>query len=508
MAKRRLISLLPSFQQTTELQNFFGGTVDEVFQPGNSQPISGYIGRHTASDLPGDFYVGEPTELRNAYQLEPGMVSYDANKNLLNALTYPDFIAYLQTAGAIVDDQQRLTETDFYSFAPPINPDMIMNYQEYYWFGDLAGAIDHPALTLSIPFTRVVYDGSTATFALPATIRAVSAEQEDPNVYVIPPGNADADFTALLPSSAFTVDDDTITFIDQPAIGSTLLISRVWSFVTAISGQSNADITDLNDQGVTKLSSAMRIKVLDAAYFIGAWDVEPWDITPDDPTPTVPPSFGWDFSGSGTYMVDGVGQSMRMTADEMLFRNTKPQYITIDRSSRDGNLWSRHNLWVHEDTFAWATDAAFLAPLADRRAKRPIIEFIRDIKLWEQIATLSTTAQQGSNSLPLMQALPDVTGRAVSGSNIASDTVITQVLGTNVLLSKPLVGDIPAGTTVTFSQVWIDESAAINRAGNPLFMLYDLDGVPLNDIGTAGTPCTYPGSDFIGSSMFDYAISQ
>ena len=69
MAKRRLISLLPAFQQTDNLRSFFGSTVDQVFQPGRSRPVSGYIGRRSTNDIQ-DFYVGEPTASRAAYQLE------------------------------------------------------------------------------------------------------------------------------------------------------------------------------------------------------------------------------------------------------------------------------------------------------------------------------------------------------------------------------------------------------------------------------------------------------
>lgn len=62
MAKRRFIQQLPSYNQTTDLTNFFGSTVDEVFQPGTSQPISGYIGEVPSySNSVTDFYVAEPT---------------------------------------------------------------------------------------------------------------------------------------------------------------------------------------------------------------------------------------------------------------------------------------------------------------------------------------------------------------------------------------------------------------------------------------------------------------
>ena len=111
MAKRRLISLLPSYQQTDDLTNFFGSTVDEVFQPGTSEPLSGYIGRRAGAD-PQDFYVPEPDGSRSAYQLEPAMVSYSTPGTVGAVLSYPDWIGYLESNGANVTDHQRLTETE------------------------------------------------------------------------------------------------------------------------------------------------------------------------------------------------------------------------------------------------------------------------------------------------------------------------------------------------------------------------------------------------------------
>lgn len=135
IAKRRLVSLLPGFNQTSDLASFFGATVDEVFQPGTSDAISGYIGPQVGSD----FYVAEPTASRTFYQLEPGMVSTDATvtTTINYSLTYPDLVAYLAVNGGNTSNHQRLFETDYYVWSPPINIDMLVNYAEYYWFGDV-----------------------------------------------------------------------------------------------------------------------------------------------------------------------------------------------------------------------------------------------------------------------------------------------------------------------------------------------------------------------------------
>ncbi len=611
MAKRRLISLLPTYNQTSDLQAFFGSTVDQVFQPGTSEPISGYIGRHAATDNAQDFFVGEPTPSRAAYQLETGMISQDTNGNLQDVLSYPDFIGYLQTTGANVSDQQRLNETEFYTYSPPINIDMLVNYHNYYWFGDRLGAADLPYLTLSIPITyyygtsyqgqnrgqqnpssdkntiegygtgeysagaygRNAITGVNGTglagapetdnwgptiYLLPPSIISVPIEAETPAVYVnnllLDPsqysiitgivvggvsgvGCAGALFngTVMAPVDAASgepVRQDAVIFVTPPPIPDPLawgnrpniMITRVPDYASVIAGQTSVDVSDLNSNGVTTLSSGMRIKIIDARYIIGTWDAQPWDdgvviggatgvgiagalfdgaasapsvVAAGQP---VNRDCGWDFGGDGIYIVDGIGSAafpngLRLTADDTIIRNLAAQYVTIDRSSRDQNLWSLHNSWVHRDTLAWATEATFTIALANRQAMRPIIEFIRDLELWHVDAQLTTTSYGAGDMLSLTQTLPDVTGRAVRGTHIAEGCTVQSISGTTIIISEPLLGDIAVGTTITLQQVWSESS-------DPLFMLYDLNEVALNDF------VTYPGSDFVGSSVFSYAIGS
>jgi len=116
---------------------------------------------------------------------------------------------------------------------------------------------------------------------------------------------------------------------------------------------------------------------------------------------------------SGKFVVEGVGTSIRLislddlpispidTADvpEVLFDDggfdTEPfddaslypgqkDYLTINRSSRDSNSWSRYNRWFHRSVLDYAHRSNNSDFVADERsrAKRPIIEFQPDIKLF------------------------------------------------------------------------------------------------------------------------------
>jgi hypothetical protein len=62
-----------------------------------------------------------------------------------------------------------------------------------------------------------------------------------------------------------------------------------------------------------------------------------------------------------------------------------PDYIVINRSSRDLSMWSKHNRWFHKDVIEAAAIYNNTLPLYDQdfRAKRPIIEFIPNLQLYD-----------------------------------------------------------------------------------------------------------------------------
>ena len=89
------------------------------------------------------------------------------------------------------------------------------------------------------------------------------------------------------------------------------------------------------------------------------------------------------------WYVEGVGKSITLTAveDLIIFDEDPedPDYRTINRSSLDGNPWSRENRWFHIETLR-ATSEYNNTPLDidhDGRAVRPIVEFIPNLKLFD-----------------------------------------------------------------------------------------------------------------------------
>ncbi len=70
--------------------------------------------------------------------------------------------------------------------------------------------------------------------------------------------------------------------------------------------------------------------------------------------------------------------------DQKLNYPTVPDYITIKRNSVDGNPWSRSNRWVHVDVLRQVSTINNVPFVLDSsmNAKRPIIEFEKNIKLY------------------------------------------------------------------------------------------------------------------------------
>jgi len=61
-----------------------------------------------------------------------------------------------------------------------------------------------------------------------------------------------------------------------------------------------------------------------------------------------------------------------------------PDYITINRASKDLNAWTRYNRWVHQDVIAASALANGVQAVypAQQRATRPIIEFKANLQLY------------------------------------------------------------------------------------------------------------------------------
>ncbi|NDB56951.1 hypothetical protein EB001_00635 [bacterium] len=97
-------------------------------------------------------------------------------------------------------------------------------------------------------------------------------------------------------------------------------------------------------------------------------------VTPE----TINTNLGSSFGNSRGYDADGTGFDGTTNSPE------QKDYVTINRSSIDGNSWSRNNRWFHRDVLQAAADYNNVNYNFDsnQQAKRPIIEFLPNIKLY------------------------------------------------------------------------------------------------------------------------------
>lgn len=376
MEKRRFIDLLPSVHQTETLRKFFGTTLDQVFQPGQSENFSAYIGRKPSyHDEATDLYKIEPTIQRRVNQLEPTMFSINADGEITHTLFYDDFINHLKIAKGNVDDHERLFADEIYAWSPPVDVNKLDQFKSYVWFGHDPDAL--PFVTLTSPRVNYTGDGVTRRFVLPEAHSGVDESLETPMLFVdrVP--------------TPFDREGDEIIPVYIPGDGAQIVIFRYGDLAKVVEGAPSFDARDWTDE-VDRLTSNMRVFFADGlsrfegfdtqgfdgnflSYPEVKWDVPPFDtVSFDHGVIQVP----WDKNRRYvTFTLEGIGDAIKVVDYDTLVDIEDPIHVVIDRRSRDRNPWTLANYWFHEDSYAWS------GRTFDRRAKRPIIEFLPDIQL-------------------------------------------------------------------------------------------------------------------------------
>ena len=129
------IKKLPAVFQTVTETKFFDATFDQIFSKRDSDLLAGYLGRRVAGNYNPvtDFYLPEPSKNRTWWQLEATAFARTEDTTKSNIFFYEDLLERLGYYGANTLNQDRLFESEYYSFGPPIDYDMFINYQDYYW---------------------------------------------------------------------------------------------------------------------------------------------------------------------------------------------------------------------------------------------------------------------------------------------------------------------------------------------------------------------------------------
>lgn len=513
---------LPVVNQTTTIKNFFDTTVEQLFSKANIENISAYVGSKDYSVFDtSDTYKIEHNPTRDKYSLEP--VTNNINQSTgesENAMFYQDFLNILKSYGVDTQNQNTLFDSNFYSFLPPINIDKFINYQEYFWSptGPTAKIISGTS-TNSINIETDIL-GKASYTAPDGTVFKNGMVVSFSGNYVIP--------ATYLDDTRWVVEGvgDKIILIDKEQNFATTFSTEDYILFdrTIIDTASDTLINTNNNAEDTRFKSGGLVGIenyIDVDNFSYS-NMNQVDSTSGRPL--------WDgyvtpVGSQLQYVVGGVGAFDIGPYDS---DNTQEvnDYIMMERGAKDNNVWSRINFWYHRQNFLDAGDSL---PKKSKRAVRPIIEFNRDIELFNfgskgvdaiEIASFDNTYAEvvGRPNGGVVDGVTLEVGNRIIFPN--ESTAIAEhvyTIGSNgadpslvTLTEESYTATIGDVISVKFGArkqgveyywngtKWI-EGQQKNKVNTPiLFNAYDYKGIALN------SDSIYPKSDFKGTKIFSY----
>ena len=577
-SQRKSSNHLPRYFRTPTNEKFLNATLDQIMQPGVAKKVSGYIGRKDAKAFTSnDNYVADSEEYKENYQLEPGVIYKDNLENIKFFKDYKDYVNQISNFGGTVSNHSVLNSQEYYSWNPSVDWDKLVNFREYYWlpFGpqtvQIAGQSDEIQTEIEVsanddednlaftfsnnPLVRnpklVLYRGETYTFRVNTPNMALSFKTQR---------TTDPDFNYTQGVSDTGVTDGIITFkvgYDAPNVLYYVDDNNIngGGLITVFDIESNSSIDVEEDvlgnlqytssTGVA-LSNGMKVK------FIGK-------VTPEK-------------YADGEYYVEGVGKSIKLIREDSLqipsqyaedklvpfdteafdrlpFGNASSypglkDYITINRSSQDGNAWTKYNRWFHKDVIETSAKANN-QPLnlnQNNRATRPIIEFDAGIKLYNfGTQSKSDVDLIDSFTTDAFSTIEGSTGYNIDGVDLINGMRILFTADNDVRVknkifevkffdfvdanrnnqqfnqialiettdSDPLENEtvlVTKGDEAKGKSYWYDgtqwklaqEKTSVNQA--PLFDLFDSEQISVSN------NVTYPNTSFTGNKIFSYAV--
>ena len=135
IVKRDLKELFPKeFTNRALIGKFFDYVMNNFFEHSYENFINGYIGRRTELLEEGNFYIKENTPERQLYQLTPMLIDTKTDTNeIKDIVDYSNFINTLKLQGCYTNNHNKLLSNEHWSYCPPIDVDMFLNFNFYYW---------------------------------------------------------------------------------------------------------------------------------------------------------------------------------------------------------------------------------------------------------------------------------------------------------------------------------------------------------------------------------------
>jgi hypothetical protein len=564
---KKSVNLLPILFKTDKNSKFLSGTIDQLIQTPALKRVDGWVGSKitpTYNPLK-DLYLESNLKTKQDYQLDPALVVTNDAFKITKATSYDDLLNQLEFEGSTISKHNRLLNPEVYSYNPHIDWDKFINFEKYYWLPTGPAPVSIGGETKEIVSTYNVTDSEDGLF------------------YVFTPDG-------LTPLPQLTLFRGVTYKFNIKSK------NPFWIKSTRIAGTEGAFRGALNN-GITEGTVTLELdnKTPKTVYFVSENDVlnggEFIIKTIEDNSSievdreiigkkSYTSSSGIAFTNGLTikfvgnvfpstytekiYIVEGVGSAIKLidiatletpeqfaeVYDEKFDNSTfdfyafdqsnnlavTPEYITINKASQDLNPWTRYNRWFHEDVIkisCQANNVPVLLPY-EQKAKRPIIEFIADIQLYnfggfakKNIQFIDTTTKDAFSTVE------GSLGYYVNGEELGQgDRVIFLADNDNYVNNKiyevnfvpidnkfrlsleevedsiPQLGDcavVTKGTTLKGTNWWYNgttwvfaqQKLELNQA--PLFDIFDSNKVSYSNQEV------YPGN-FKGTKLFGYGI--
>ena len=492
------IKKLPAVFQTVTEKKFFDATFDQLLSKKDSDLLAGYIGRRTPGGYKpvNDFYLPEPTKNRTWWQLEATAYARDESSNKTNIFFYEDLLENIDYYGGNTLNQDRLFESEYYSFGPPIDYDMFINYQNYYWINQGLATITITGVT----DTDIVGQSSFNTNQIPGAT----------------------------PANLALTTGMTIVLAGDPVYGTPHIVENIGGCLGIRLVPQFPDFTEgtifeyLAWDGSIQLSTG---RVIDNAR----WDVNTWD------TQTQPTNGDYITIERGSldrnawsrtnkwFHIDAITATVAATGTALPLNSTRALRPIIQFIA-DLNLWKSGTQFNSDLTYGFRNDL-FGVPLRYADYQGQPLSFVNstldiDIAGGELVCFFNDTGTFDMWDSHAWGSPPDTwdagsfqPNQFIFEATIMLDGTVNFVPYTS--FGTPVVeGDIVfitetgpfdaarRGQTWYYSSgLWqeaFNDKLSVNQA--PLFQLYDHDGTKLDD------SVKYPDSTFDGNKIFSYKL--
>lgn len=213
-------------------------------------------------------------------------------------------------------------------------------------------------------------------------------------------------------------------------------------------------------------------------------------------------------------------------------------YLTIAKSSQDANPWSRYNRWFHRSVleYAYSISGSTFESTETSRAKRPIIEFLPNLKLYQHGSYAKKTVDYiDTFTTDIFSKIEGSTGYNIDGEDLFDGARVLVITDTDILANNQIYevkfitfqgqkqitlktvddsislsgetvlirrGTVNRGAMYYFDgTVWNEsqKKTQVNQA--PLFDVFDKNGISFSDTDT------YPVTTFVGTKLISYKVN-